>query len=73
MKHQIQSVAQMNGLLRELRKKSGLTAVQLANRANVSTATVSYYENGQRGLRLEKLEALCKCMGHRIEILVIEE
>lgn len=50
-------------LLREERKRSGLTQAELAERLGLDQSTVSKCERGERRLDLVEVMAFCEAMG----------
>lgn len=57
-------------LLRRARKRSGLTQLELAQRAGTSQPTLARYESGTLVPRLETLERLVAATGHTLELQV---
>ncbi len=55
-------------LLRGARKRSGLTQLELAQRAGTSQPTLARYESGALVPRLETLDRLVAASGHTLEI-----
>ena len=53
--------------LKDLRKKSGLTQVELARKAGVTQTLVTYYETGARKPKLEKAILLAKALNVAVE------
>jgi len=49
--------------LRELRERSGLSQVQIANAASISQSALSHYENGQRDMSSVTLIRLTRALG----------
>lgn len=49
--------------IRSLRKKTGLTQAQLADKLNVSASAVGMYEQGRREPDNETLSKICKALG----------
>lgn len=47
----------------EVRRSRGLTQEQLAEKANVTTLSMSFIEQGRRWPRLATLQKLAKCLG----------
>ena len=47
----------------EIRRSKGLTQDQLAERANITSLSISYIEQGRRWPRLVTLQKLAKCLG----------
>jgi len=47
----------------EIRKSRGLTQEQLAEKADVTSLSISYIEQGRRWPRLLTLQKLAKCLG----------
>lgn len=46
--------------IREIRKKIGMTQEEFGDKLNVSRATLSYYENGERDMGISTFYILCK-------------
>lgn len=63
-------MARFGELLAELRKDSGMTQKQLAERLHVSVGTVSNYENGVHLPDLEKLVELADLFGVTTDYLL---
>jgi predicted nucleotidyltransferase/DNA-binding XRE family transcriptional regulator len=57
-------------LLREARRRSGLTQVELASRAGVTQSVISAYESGRRQPALPTLAALVRAAGLDLAIAV---
>jgi transcriptional regulator with XRE-family HTH domain len=57
-------------LLRELRKKSAIRQVDLANQLNVPQSFISKYESGARNLDILELRRICKLMGISLQDFV---
>lgn len=55
-------------LIREARRRSGMSQAELARRAGVSQPVVSAYERGHREPGLETLRKLVEASGHDMEI-----
>jgi transcriptional regulator with XRE-family HTH domain len=53
----------LTSLLRQVRRESGLTQVDLAERIGEPQSFVSKYESGERRLDLVELEQVCSAMG----------
>jgi transcriptional regulator with XRE-family HTH domain len=53
-------------VLRDARKRSGLTQAQLAQRAGTSQATISAYEHGRKEPTVETLARLLAATGTRL-------
>lgn len=58
--------------LQYLRIKKGLTAEELAVLANVTPASISYYENGKRKPHINTLSQLAKVLDVTPEELITE-
>jgi predicted nucleotidyltransferase/DNA-binding XRE family transcriptional regulator len=58
------------GLLREARRRSGLTQVELARRAGVTQSVISAYESGHRQPGLSTLAALVEATGFELDVQV---
>lgn len=56
-----------NGLVREARRRAGLTQTQLAARAGITQSVVSAYESGRREPSLPALLRLIAATGHSLE------
>ena len=48
--------------LRDVRRKQGLTQVQLAKRTRIDQATLSRIESGTSSISLDLLDRLCKAL-----------
>lgn len=55
-------------LLREVRRRQGLTQVQLARRAGTSQPVISAYEHGRRDPGYETLRKLVEAAGERLRV-----
>jgi transcriptional regulator with XRE-family HTH domain len=55
-------------LLREARKRAGLTQTQLAQRSGVAQSTISAYESGRREPGVEALRRLLQAAGFDLTI-----
>ena len=65
-----ESTASAGALLREARRRSGLTQVELARRAGVGQSVISAYESGRRQPALPTLTALVRAAGLDLAISV---
>jgi len=74
MKKSIYSVEQneLLKLLRETRKKAGLSQLELSRRLGRSQSFISKYESGQLRLDLIELCSLCREMGISLSTFVRE-
>lgn len=50
-------------LLKEIRQKSGVTQVELAEKLGVPQSFVSKYESGERQLNILELRQICQFIG----------
>jgi len=50
---------QIGALFRKHREASGLTRTQLGAKIGVTEATISFWERGKGGIRLERIVAAC--------------
>jgi transcriptional regulator with XRE-family HTH domain len=57
-------------LLREVRKKSAIRQIDLANQLNVPQSFISKYESGARNLDILELRRICKLMGISLQDFV---
>jgi len=64
------STAKAAALLREARRRSGLTQVELARRAGVAQSVISVYESGRRQPALPTLAALVRAAGLDLAVAV---
>ena len=55
-------------LIREARRRSGLSQAELARRAHVSQPVISAYESGRREPGLSMLTKLVEASGHRLQL-----
>lgn len=60
----------LNDNIRTLRKRMGLTQVELAERLNVSQSTITSWENGTRRPDLDLLPILAQIFGVTIDVLL---
>ncbi len=58
-------------LVREARRRSGLTQAQLATRAGVTQSVVSAYESGRRQPSLPMLLGLLRATGHALDASLV--
>jgi predicted nucleotidyltransferase/DNA-binding XRE family transcriptional regulator len=65
-----ESTAWAAALLREARRRSGLTQVELARRAGVGQSVISAYESGRRQPALPTLAALVRAAGLDLAVSV---
>ena len=56
--------------LKELRKKAGLSQLDIANELNISVKTVSRWENLETDIKPNKAEELAKLLGVSVPILL---
>ena len=56
--------------LKELRKKAGLSQLDIANKLNISVKTVSRWENLETDIKPNKAEELAKLLGVSVPILL---
>lgn len=61
---------EFNEKLQELRKKSGMTQDELAQRLYVSRAAISKWESGRGYPNIDSLKALAKCFSVSIDVLL---
>lgn len=57
-------------MLRELRKKAGLTQLELANRLGMSISAISLYEKGERQPKLDMIPKLATALSVSVEAIV---
>lgn len=60
-------------LVREARRRAGLSQGELARRAGVSQPVVSAYENGRREPGLSMLAKLVEASGHRLRVDLVAQ
>ena len=60
-------------MIREARRRSGLSQAELARRAHVSQPVISAYESGRREPGLSMLAKLVKASGHTLSIDLVAE
>jgi transcriptional regulator with XRE-family HTH domain len=60
-------------LIREARKRAGLTQVQLAERAGVAQSVIARLERGDGNPTFETLERVLHAAGHRLELHAVEQ
>jgi transcriptional regulator with XRE-family HTH domain len=60
----------LQGVLRESRKKSGLSQLEVAERLGRHQSFVSKYESGERKLDLVELSAVCQTLGLTLQEFV---
>ena len=74
MKKSIYSVEQTEllNLLRETRKKAGLSQLELSKRLNRSQSFISKYESGELQLDLIELFLICRATGVSLSTFVRE-
>lgn len=56
--------------LKELRKKAGLSQLDIANKLNISVKTVSRWENLETDIKPNKAEELAKLLGVSVPVLL---
>lgn len=59
--------------LRVLRKKIGISQLELANMSNERQGTISDFENGKRNLTLNTLEKIVRPIGMEVEIKFVKK
>jgi predicted nucleotidyltransferase/DNA-binding XRE family transcriptional regulator len=57
-------------LLRDARRRAGLTQTELAERAGVTQSVISAYESGHRQPALSTLAALVEATGHELDVRI---
>lgn len=65
-------VGDASGVLREARKRAGLSQAELARRAGMAQPVISAYENGRREPGLSMLAKLVRATGHDLVVEVVE-
>lgn len=60
-------------LIREARRKTGLTQAELAARAGVTQPVIAGLERGNANPRFETLERVLHAAGHRLELRAVEQ
>jgi transcriptional regulator with XRE-family HTH domain len=60
-------------LLREARRKAGLTQAELAERAGVTQPVIARLERGGGNPTFETLERVLHAAGHRLELRAVEQ
>jgi transcriptional regulator with XRE-family HTH domain len=60
-------------LIREARRKSGLTQAELAARAGVTQPVIARLERGGGNPTFETLERVLHAAGHRLELRAVEQ
>jgi uncharacterized protein len=60
-------------MIREARRRSGLSQAELARRAEVSQPVISAYESGRREPGLRTLVKLVEATGHRLRVDLVAE
>ncbi len=55
--------------LRRARKAAGITQGELAMTIGVTQTTVTRWETGERSMSTDKLEAVCRALGVRVQLL----
>lgn len=58
-------------ILRDARRRHGLSQEQLAFRARTSQAAISRIERGEEGASVERLDSLLAAMGERLELSAV--
>ena len=61
------------GLIRESRRRSGLSQAELARRAQVSQPVISAYESGRREPGLSMLTKLVEASGHQLRVDLVAD
>lgn len=62
----------ISGFIKKMRKKTGLTQVQLADRAGVGLRFIREMEQGKQTLQLEKVNQVLFLFGHKLGPVKIE-
>ena len=57
-------------ILKEARKKSGLTQEEMAKKINTTKSVISRIENQAKDIRLSTLEKFARALGRKITILI---
>ena len=57
-------------ILKEARKKSGLTQEEMAQKINTTKSVISRIENQAKDIRLSTLEKFARALGRKITILI---
>ena len=57
----------IGSILREERKKKGVSQDYVADLVGVSKMHISYWESGQRSIYAERLKAYCKALGITVQ------
>jgi transcriptional regulator with XRE-family HTH domain len=60
-------------LVREARKRAGLTQVDLAERAGVAQSVIARLERGNANPTFETLERVLHAAGHRLELSAVQQ
>ncbi|MGH9112026.1 MAG: helix-turn-helix domain-containing protein [Acidimicrobiales bacterium] len=60
-------------VIREARRRSGLSQAELARRAGVSQPVISAYESGRRGPGLSMLAKLVEASGHHLRVDLVAD
>jgi predicted transcriptional regulator len=58
--------------LRELRRRTGITQVELAHRANTDDTYISHLEHGRIDIKWSTLERVLRALGFNLNDLVAE-
>ena len=62
--------AEVRRVLKETRKKAGLSQEALGKKVNLRQARISHWERGKAGLTLKRFGALLAAMGYRAVITI---
>ncbi|MBP7995974.1 MAG: helix-turn-helix transcriptional regulator, partial [Candidatus Microthrix sp.] len=62
-----------DAVIREARRRSGLSQAELARRAHVSQPVISAYESGRREPGLSMLTRLVEASGHSVSLDLVSD
>ncbi len=57
----------LGAVLRQERKKRGLSLVDVAKRLNISKSSLAYYETGERAISALMLKRYCDLLGYSLD------
>lgn len=72
-KQELAFFARLGARIAQLRKKQGVTQVQLAETLGVSQQTITAYEVGRRRIQVSTLPVIAQALGITVEALVAED
>lgn len=56
-------------ILKEVRRRVGITQVDLEKRSGISRSSISIYENGRGGIEVDNFQYLLEAMGYELKVV----